>query len=330
MAVKISIFFQMHKKLNFIIFAAGLVEAFIGKGNMKHIGKDTFIGYSAGIATGVTYGLNPLFAVPLIRNGASVEAILFFRYLLSVLLLGAFLLLRRESFRVTGRQLIVLFTLGVLFTCSSIFLFDAYRFIASGLATTLVYLYPAVVALIMVFLKVFTSWQVWLSIIVTFTGVLVMTRSDATHAVRIEGIVLAIVSAVAYALFIVIINRSKRIKGISNSLLTFYALCVGAVIFFIRIQTAGIETYSGLNSFPAWLNIIGLAVFPTIISTSTLALSTRKIGAAKTSVLGVFEPVTAILVGALVFREALTANILLGIILSVAAVTFMIVSSRKG
>ncbi len=330
MAVKISIFFQMHKKLNFIIFAAGLVEAFIGKGNMKHIGKDTFIGYSAGIATGVTYGLNPLFAVPLIRNGASVEAILFFRYLLSVLLLGAFLLLRRESFRVTGRQLIVLFTLGVLFTCSSIFLFDAYRFIASGLATTLVYLYPAVVALIMVFLKVFPSWQVWLSIIVTFTGVLVMTRSDATHAVRIEGIVLAIVSAVAYALFIVIINRSKRIKGISNSLLTFYALCVGAVIFFIRIQTAGIETYSGLNSFPAWLNIIGLAVFPTIISTSTLALSTRKIGAAKTSVLGVFEPVTAILVGALVFREALTANILLGIILSVAAVTFMIVSSRKG
>ena len=161
---------------------------FYTRRKMRHIGKNTLIGYSAGIITGVTYGLNPLFAVPLIKNGASVEAILLFRYLLSVLLLAAFLLLRRESFKVTGKQLLILVTLGILFTCSSIFLFDAYRFIASGLATTLVYLYPAVVALIMVFLKVFPSWQVWLSIIVTFTGVLVMTHSDATHTVRIEGI----------------------------------------------------------------------------------------------------------------------------------------------
>lgn len=303
---------------------------FYTRRKMRHIGKNTLIGYSAGIITGVTYGLNPLFAVPLIKNGASVEAILLFRYLLSVLLLAAFLFLRRESFKVTGKQLLILVTLGILFTCSSIFLFDAYRFIASGLATTLVYLYPAVVALIMVFLKVFPSWQVWLSIIVTFTGVLVMTHSDATHTVRIEGIVLAITSAVAYALFIVIINRSKAIKEISNNLLTFYALCVGAMIFFIRIQTADIEIYRGFDNAFAWLNIIGLAVFPTIISTTTLALSTRKIGAAKTSVLGVFEPVTAILVGAVVFKEAITANILIGIILSVAAVTFMIVSSRKG
>ena len=66
-----------------------------------------------------------------------------------------------------------------------------------------------------------------------------------------------------------------------------------------------------------------------IVSTATLALATRKIGAAKASVLGVFEPITAILVGALAFGEPVTMNVLIGIGLTMAAVTFMIVSSNK-
>lgn len=71
---------------------------------MRSISKNALIGYPAGIITGVTYGLNPLFAVPLMRNGASVESILFFRYGIAVLILGAILLLDRQSFKVTWRQ----------------------------------------------------------------------------------------------------------------------------------------------------------------------------------------------------------------------------------
>ena len=88
------------------------------------------------------------------KNGAATESILFFRYAFAVLLLGLFLLLRKQSFRVSGKQIGVLFVLGLLYTSSSIFLFDAYEYIASGLATTLVFLYPVLVAIIMVFLKV--------------------------------------------------------------------------------------------------------------------------------------------------------------------------------
>ena len=60
---------------------------------MKKLSKNALIGYPAGIITGVTYGLNPLFGVPLMREGASIESILFFRYLFAVLLLGLFLVL---------------------------------------------------------------------------------------------------------------------------------------------------------------------------------------------------------------------------------------------
>ena len=114
------------------------------------------IGYPCGIITGVAYGLNPLFAKPLIN---------------AVLL-------------------------------------------ALGLATTLVFLFPVLVAIIMVFLKVVPSWPVWLSIAVTFAGVVIMTGGTGEEYANPVGVWLAIASALVYALFIVIINRSKRISTI--------------------------------------------------------------------------------------------------------------------
>lgn len=137
---------------------------------MKKLSKNAIIGYPAGIITGITYGLNPLFAVPLMRNGAAIESILFFRYFFAVLILGMFLLFRKQSFSVSWKQAGILLVLGLLYTASSLFLFEAYHYIASGLATTLVFLYPVLVAIIMVFLKVVPSWPVWLAIAATFGG----------------------------------------------------------------------------------------------------------------------------------------------------------------
>ena len=296
---------------------------------MKKLSRNAMIGYPAGIITGITYGLNPLFGMPLMNAGASVESILFFRYGFAVLLLGAFLWLSKQSFRITMKQAGILLVLGVLYTFSSIFLFEAYKYIASGLATTLIFLYPVLVALIMVFLKVIPSWQVWLSIFVTFAGVLIMTQGDASGAVNPIGVLLSLGSATVYAFFIVIINRSKAISSISNTLLTFYALSVGAVIFMGKILFSDGGITDGIEGGMAWMNLIGLALLPTIVSTATLAIATRNIGATKASVLGVFEPITAILVGTLVFGEALTTNVVIGILLSIAAIVFMIVTTKR-
>lgn len=295
---------------------------------MKTLSKNAVIGYPAGIITGVTYGLNPLFAVPLMRNGVATESILFFRYLFAVLILGAFLLLGRHSFKVSARQAGILLALGLFYSSGSLFLFEAYKYIASGLATTLVFLYPVLVAVIMVFLKVVPSWPVWLSIAATFGGVLIMTRSGSAQTIDPVGVVLSLISAATYALFIVVINRSKAIAGISNTLLTFYSLCVGTVIFLGRIVIADTAVADGIAGSD-WLNLAGLALLPTIVSTTTLAIATRNIGATKASVLGVFEPITAILVGTLMFGEALTANIVVGIAVATAAVTFMIAVTKR-
>lgn len=296
---------------------------------MKTLSKNAIIGYPAGIITGITYGLNPLFAVPLMNNGASIESILFFRYTFAVVLLASFLILTRQSFRITARQAGVLLALGLLYTSSSIFLFEAYNYIASGLATTLIFLYPVLVAIIMVFLRVVPSWPVWLSIAATFGGVIIMTRGSGGDSLNPVGIALSLGSALVYALFIVIINRSKAIAQISNTLLTFYSLTVGAIVFLGKISFSDAPISAGITTGGDWLNIAGLALLPTIVSTATLAIATRNIGATKASVLGVFEPITAILIGTLMFGEPLTTNILLGIGIAIVAVTFMISVTKR-
>ena len=296
---------------------------------MKSISKNAIIGYPAGIITGITYGLNPLFGLPLMKEGASVEAILFFRYGIAVLILGAFLLLTKQTFKVSLKQAGILLVLGLLYTASSIFLFEAYNYIASGLATTLIFLYPVLVALIMVFLRVVPSWQVWLAIVATFFGVIIMTQNGDSQAVNPIGVLLSLGSATVYAFFIVIINRSKAIGSISNSLLTFYSLMVGAFIFLGKNLLSDAPITTGIEGWGAWMNLVGLALLPTVVSTASLAIATRNIGATKASVLGVFEPITAILVGTVCLGEVLTTNIVIGILLAMGAVTFMIVSTKR-
>ena len=263
------------------------------------------------------------------KAGASVEAILFFRYGIAVLILGAFLWLTKQTFKVSLKQAGILLVLGLLYTASSIFLFEAYNYIASGLATTLIFVYPVLVALIMVFLRVVPSWQVWLAIVVTFLGVVIMTQNGDSQAINPIGVLLSLGSATVYAFFIVIINRSKTIGAISNSLLTFYSLMVGAFIFLGKNLLSDAPITTGIEGWGAWMNLVGLALLPTVVSTASLAISTRNIGATKASVLGVFEPITAILVGTVFLGEVLTTNIIVGILLAMGAVTFMIVSTKR-
>lgn len=296
---------------------------------MKKLSKSAMIGYPAGIITGITYGLNPLFAMPLMNQGAAIESILFFRYFFAVVLLGAFLFLSKERFKISGKQAGILLVLGLLYTMSSLFLFEAYHYIASGLATTLIFLYPVLVAIIMVFLGVVPSWPVWLAIAATFGGVVIMTQGSSGEEINPLGVLLSLGSAFVYSLFIVIINRSKTIASISNSLLTFYALSVGAIVFMSKIAFSDTPITTGITDCCDWLNLVGLALLPTIVSTATLAVATRNIGATKASVLGVFEPITAILVGTLMFGEALTTNIVVGIGIAMVAVTFMILVTRR-
>ena len=277
-----------------------------------HIDRRRLLGYLAGITAGVSYGMNPLFGKALMESGVPVMVMLFFRYGFAAIFTAILMLARKESFRVGKREIGLLILLGLLFAGSSITLFTSYAYIPSGLATTLVYLYPVFVALIMVFLRIYPSWQTWLSILATFAGIL-----------------LAIGAALCYSFYLVIVNRSKRIKKVSEQTLTLYSLITGAVLFAVILAFQGEYLLEGLDTPADWGILMGLAIVPTMIATLTLAISSRYIGPTKTAILGVFEPLTAILIGTLFFSEPLTFKMALGIAICVAAVVFMILKPGK-
>ena len=291
--------------------------------------KNVVWGYVAGIITGVTYRLNPLFAKPLLSMGVSVDTMLACRYLIAVFILGVWLVFRKESLKVNKAQMWRLCILGFLFAMSSMLLFLSYNYIPAGLATTIVFLYPVIVALIMVLLKVYPTWQVWLSILMTFVGVVILSRPSGNMTLNITGLSLAAGSAIAYALYLIVVNRSRRLRTVTSLVLTFYALLIGSVVFLIHSVISGGEFMAGLDGWYCWMNLICLAVFPTLVSLLTLAMATRIIGPTRTSVLGVFEPVTAIAVGTIFFGESLTLNIIIGVIITLVAVTFMVMTGKK-
>ncbi len=286
------------------------------------------IGLICGVVAGVSYGTNPLFAKPLLQSGVPVLVMLFFRYGISAALLSLLMLLKKERFSVRKNEFGLLVLLGALFAGSSLFLFASYEFIPSGLATTLVYLYPVFVALIMVLLRFYPSWQTWLSIVATLGGIILLSSPSRGAEIKPLGIVLAIMSALSYASYLVIVNRSSRIKQVSEHTLTLYALVVGTILFAALRLAQGGSITEGVDSVADWANLLGLAIVPTMISMLTLAVSSRFIGPTKTSILGVFEPLTAILIGTLMFGEPMTWKMGIGVAICIAAVVFMIQKPR--
>ena len=286
------------------------------------------IGLVCGVVAGVSYGTNPLFAKPLLQSGVPVLVMLFFRYGISAAFLSLLMLLKKERFSVRKNEFGLLVLLGALFAGSSLFLFASYEFIPSGLATTLVYLYPVFVALIMVFLRFYPSWQTWLSIVATLGGIILLSSPSRGAEIKPLGIVLAIMSALSYASYLVIVNRSSRIKQVSEHTLTLYALVVGTILFAALRMAQGGSITEGVDSVADWANLLGLAIVPTMISMLTLAVSSRFIGPTKTSILGVFEPLTAILIGTLMFGEPMTWKMGIGVAICIAAVVFMIQKPR--
>ena len=284
-------------------------------------------GYLAGIISGITYGMNPLFGVPVINKGLDVNSLLFYRYGVATLLMLAFMLLTRRQIRISWKQFGIMSILGILFTGCSITLFEAYKYIPSGIATSILYVYPIMVALIMMVFGQFPSWQTWISIFAGVAGAVLLSMKGGGGFIDWKGIALVVASGLCYTLFIVIVNLSKQVKTIPNLTLTFYCFFIGSLML-LALSGFGLR----LNPVPdavSWLNVLGLAVLPTAVATITLAASSKAVGATKTSVLGILEPLTAIVIGTLVFKEAFTINVAFGVALILFAILFMILTEKK-
>lgn len=279
-------------------------------------------GFLYGIIAAVTYGMNPLFALPLYKEGIGTDSVLFYRYLLAVILLGVLMKWKKIPFRVHKSDILPLGMLGLLFSFSSLFLFESYNYMDAGIASTILFIYPVMVAVIMgVFFKEKITLLTIGCIALALFGIGLLYEGPGGKTLSTTGIIFVLISSLTYAIYMVALNKSK-VRDMPVLKLTFYALLFGILVYVVRLSAGnGLQM---LTTLPEWLNAASLALFPTVISLIMITVAIQHIGSTPTAILGALEPVTAVFFGVLIFGEQLTPRICLGILLILIAVTLII------
>ncbi len=291
--------------------------------------KRKTIGFINGTIAAASYGTNPLFALPLYARGLNVNSVLFYRYAIAVLIYALWLkFVKKISFKITKKELLPIFALGVLYSISSITLFSSFQFIEAGVACTILFIYPVIVALIMsIFFKEKLTKTIIGSIFLTSIGILLLYKGKNGISLNINGIILVLFSALSYALYMIGINTIKPIQKINRAKLTFYVMTAGLTVYIYNILTT--TPLQTLSTPSMWVFAIGLALFPTIISLETITISIKLIGSTTTAILGALEPLTAIFFGIIFFHEQMTVRIASGVILILIGVFQIILNKKK-
>lgn len=279
-------------------------------------------GYILGSIAAASYGMNPLFALPLYKAGMDPDSVLFFRYLFAIPLLGIMIKARGRSFKIQRKETFPLIIMGLLVALSSLTLFLSYNYMAAGIAFTLLFVYPIMVALIMAMVfKEKLALQTIVCMLLALGGIGLLYKSEDGSTLSLIGTLLVFASSLSYAIYIVGINQTS-LKNVATLKVTFYVLLFGLSLFVARLL------YSGVLNTPdqwyLWANLLALAVFPTAISFLCTTGAIQYIGSTPTAILGALEPVTAIFFGIAVFGESLTVRESFGLVMIIVAVTFVI------
>lgn len=263
------------------------------------------------IISAICYGMNPLGALFLYEEGLNVNSVIFYRFIFASILLAIFMLIKKDSFYLKFKEIILLALLGLLFGISAISLFNSFLYMDAGLASTVLFIYPIFVAIIMaLFFKEKNSIITILSIIFAFLGVVLLYESDGANVSNF-GIFLVIVSSLCYAIYIVIINQYLKISALK---VTFYSMLFCTITILIHSFFDSSLNIMPLVNFNMWFYTIFLALVPTIISLLFLIKAIQLIGSTSASILGALEPLTAVLIGVYVFNEKITFWLVIGIV----------------
>ncbi|KIA95808.1 membrane protein [Pedobacter kyungheensis] len=281
-------------------------------------------GYVCALISAVTYGLIPLFILPLKAIHFSMDVTLFYRFFISAGIMLILLRYKKEHLKLKTKEIGVFLALGILFSLSSDLLFLAYDRLSAGIASTILFVFPVIVAIIMaIFFRERISAIMVISMAITLSGIYVLSGAS-TASINFNGLALALGSALAYALYIVTVNKSNiKASGIKT---TFYSLLFSALYYLIK-SVLGRESLA-IPDLHILLHITLFGLITSVVSITTLVYAIGYIGSTPTAILGALEPVVAVIISVMLFGEKLTFALLLGVLLIVGGVLVSIVFSR--
>lgn len=292
-------------------------------------------GTLCGIAAAVAYGTNPLGALKLYAEGMNTPSVLFYRFALAWVIIAVVMAVRclpvagdrRETLRVSRKEFAVLTGLGLLFIGSSLTLYLSFRVMEAGVASTILFTYPVMTAAIMaIFFHERLNWLTVSSIVLSFVGVALLYWGDGTATLPLGGVALVLVSALTYALYIILVNRSNL--QMSSFKINLF------VLFYCALGMVGYALLSGQPlmmppSPTAWFYVGWLAVVPAIMALVLMVYAAKYVGSTVTAILGALEPLTAVLIGIFVFGESFTATLAVGIVLILGSVILIVARKEE-
>lgn len=283
-------------------------------------------GYILAAIAAAAYGTNPAFAIPLYEQGMNPNSVLTFRYLLGLPILACIMLIRNISFKLRKVEIFPVIILGILMAVSSLTLFESYKFMNSGIASTLLFVYPIMVAVLMIFLfhEKF-RYSTGLCLTIMTAGLFLLIKPQGDRSLSLIGILLVMVSAATYAIYIILVNVSKNIKMIPTTKLLFYVLLSGTV-FYVFLIPVGFNVILPSKAF-GWGALVALAIIPTVISLACTTRAIQLIGSTPTAIFGALEPVSAIVLSVTVLNQGITTREIIGGIFIIIATTIVVADS---
>ena len=284
-------------------------------------------GIICGILSAVCYGTNPFGALPLYEEGMNTSSVLFFRFSIAVLMLAVILIVQRKSFCVTKDELKVLGSLGLLFAVSTITYYQSFRYMDAGIASTILFVYPVMVAVIMAtFFREKVTVSTVTAIILALVGICLLYRDNAGVSLNTMGVFLVMIASLTYAIYMVIINQSSI--STSSLKLTFYVLLICMLTLLAYSFSSPDLNLMYPPSPHAWFFACWLGLVPTVLSLLFMTIALHEVGATPTAIMGALEPLTAVAIGVMVFDESFTFRLAIGIVLILSAVLLIVLGKK--
>lgn len=262
------------------------------------------------ILSGFLYGFIGYFGVSAIHGNLSASTMLFWRFLISSMIILIFMLPKIKKTTDSYKNMLIAFCTGVFFYGISTWLyFLASHYIGSGLAMVIFFTYPVLIMLLNYFFYNQSIPKIYyLAIAVILIGMALMVDLDAL-SFNLWGILLGVASAFFYACYVI---GSKK-NELSPNMSTFM-VCLGCMTTSLLVSLFN-HSFTIPSSMDVWYHLFGIAVVATVIPIVLLLYSLKYISSEKASILSVLEPVFVVIFGVLLLGEELNLWGTIGIIL---------------
>ncbi len=279
------------------------------------------------VLSSASFGFSPLFSLGLITVGLTNFDILSYRWGIAGIVLMIYAFYRKKTLVPNSwDETWKIILLSALRAITSVTLLIGYANISSGIASTINFMYPVIVALCMMFFfgehKSFVDIA---AIAVSIFGVYLLASGDSLIVEGGDttlGLTCSLISAFSFAAYYILMKKLKADK-IEVVKFTTWVMLLSA-IYFIVCAFVFEGSLSMIPDGKSWLYILGLALWSTMISNFTGVKAVRRIGPTLTSILGALQPVTAVILGVAFLNEHLYLKSLIGIIMILGAVTVVV------